>query len=110
MLRVEGMTASYGAVHALADVSLKVDDQIVCLLGANGAGKTTTLNCISGIVVPAAGRIFFQDEEITGLAPEHIVKRGIVQVPEGREIFAELTVSENLKLGAYLRRKRLRWL
>jgi len=103
MLRVEGMTASYGAVHALADVSLKVDDQIVCLLGANGAGKTTTLNCISGIVVPAAGRIFFQDEEITGLAPEHIVKRGIVQVPEGREIFAELTVSENLKLGAYLR-------
>ena len=103
MLRVEGMTASYGAVHALADVSLKVDDQIVCLLGANGAGETTTLNCISGIVVPAAGRIFFQDEEITGLAPEHIVKRGIVQVPEGREIFAELTVSENLKLGAYLR-------
>ena len=106
MLRVESITASYGAVHALDDVSLKVDDQIVCLLGANGAGKSTTLNCISGLVQPKMGQILFEDEAINGLAPEHIVKRGIVQVPEGRELFAELTVSENLKLGAYLRREK----
>ncbi|MBT3790381.1 MAG: ABC transporter ATP-binding protein [Alphaproteobacteria bacterium] len=103
MLRVEGITASYGSVHALDDVSLTMGDQIVCLLGANGAGKSTTLNCISGIVQPKAGRIFFEDEDITGLAPEHVVKRGIIQVPEGREIFSSMTVGENILLGAYLR-------
>jgi len=100
MLRVEGITASYGSVHALDDVSLTMGDQIVCL---HGAGKSTTLNCISGIVQPKAGRIFFEDEDITGLAPEHVVKRGIIQVPEGREIFSSMTVGENILLGAYLR-------
>ena len=103
MLRVEGLTASYGAVHALDDVSLRVEGRIVCLLGANGAGKSTTLNCISGFMPPKAGRITFEDEDITGLAPDRIVARGIIQVPEGREIFATLSVRDNLQLGAYLR-------
>lgn len=103
MLRVEGITASYGAVHALEDVHLRMGHQIVCLLGANGAGKSTTLNCISGIVQPVGGRILFEDEDITGMAPEQIVKRGIVQVPEGREIFSTMTVVDNIHLGAYLR-------
>ena len=103
MLRVEGLTASYGAVHALEDISLRVEGRIVCLLGANGAGKSTTLNCISGIVPPKAGRITFEGDDITGLSPDRIVARGIIQVPEGREIFATLSVRDNLQLGAYLR-------
>jgi len=103
MLRVEGLTASYGAVHALEDISLRVEGRIVCRLGANGAGKSTTLNCISGIVPPKAGRITFEGDDITGLSPDRIVARGIIQVPEGREIFATLSVRDNLQLGAYLR-------
>ena len=103
MLRVEGLTASYGAVHALDDISLRVEGRIVCLLGANGAGKSTTLNCISGIVPPKAGRITFEGDDITGLSPDRIVARGIIQVPEGREIFSTLSVRDNLQLGAYLR-------
>jgi branched-chain amino acid transport system ATP-binding protein len=103
MLRVEGLCVSYGAVRALDDISLAMGNQIVCLLGANGAGKSTTLNCISGLVPHSAGRITFEDEEITGLPTDQIVRRGIVQVPEGREIFSTLSVNENLRLGAYLR-------
>jgi branched-chain amino acid transport system ATP-binding protein len=105
MLRLDGVAAGYGAIRALEGVSLEVPaGKIVCLLGANGAGKSTTLNCISGVVRPTGGSIAFMDEPIHRLAPDAIVKRGVVQVPEGREIFAHMTVRDNLELGAYLRR------
>jgi len=106
MLEVHGISASYGAVRALENVSLEVAaGRIVCLLGANGAGKTSTLNCISGVVPVTGGRIRFDGEDITGWPIDRIVARGIVQVPEGREIFPELTVADNLLLGAWLRRR-----
>ena len=106
MLRLEKISASYGAVQALHGVSLEVPaGDIVCLLGANGAGKTTTLNCISGIVPVAEGRILFEEEDVTGRRPDRIVKRGIVQVPEGREIFPEMNVADNLLLGTWQRQK-----
>ena len=106
MLELENISARYGAIRALEAVSLTVPaGQVVCLLGANGAGKTTTLNCISGVVPLAAGRIRFENEDITGLSIDRIVARGIVQVPEGREIFPELTVTDNLLLGCWLNRK-----
>lgn len=106
MLELHGVSASYGRVRALDKVSLQVSDgTLVCLLGANGAGKTTTLNCISGVVPVREGRIVFEGDDITGWAIERIVARGIVQVPEGREIFAELSVADNLLLGTWLRRR-----
>lgn len=106
MLQVIEITAAYGAIQALDRVSLEVgQSQCVALLGANGAGKTTTLNCISGLVPLAGGRIIFEGERIDGLSPERIVERGVVQVPEGREIFPELSVRDNLVLGAWLRRR-----
>ena len=106
MLRLENVSASYGAIQALEGVSLDVPNgKIVCLLGANGAGKSTTLNCISGVVQTTAGRISFNDETISGMGVNRVVGRGIVQVPEGREIFIEMTVMENLMLGTWLRRK-----
>jgi len=106
MLELEGISASYGAIRALDRVSLTVPaGQIVCLLGANGAGKTTTLNCISGVVPLTGGRIRHEGEDITGLPIDRIVARGIVQVPEGREIFPELSVFDNLSLGAWLYRR-----
>ncbi len=102
MLRIEGLHASYGKVSALENVSLNVEaGQIVCLLGANGAGKTTTLNCVSGLVAAAGGRIVFEDEDISRLRVEDIVRRGIIQVPEGREIFTAMSVEDNLMLGAW---------
>jgi branched-chain amino acid transport system ATP-binding protein len=86
-------------------VSLEVKaGAVVCFLGANGAGKTTTLNCISGVVPAQEGRIFFDSEEITRLQPEDVVARGIVQVPEGREIFPDLSVADNLRMGSWTRR------
>src|SRR5262245_62765270 len=107
MLELEAISASYGAIRALDSVSLGVPTgHVVCLLGANGAGKTTTLNCISGVVPLAAGRIRFEGEDITGLSIDKIVARGIVQVPEGREIFPELTVADNLLLGQWLHRRK----
>jgi len=106
MLELKGISASYGRVRALENVSLTVPaGRIVCLLGANGAGKTTTLNCISGVVPVTAGKILFEGDDITGWATDRVVKRGIVQVPEGREIFPEMSVSDNLLLGAWLRRR-----
>jgi branched-chain amino acid transport system ATP-binding protein len=106
MLELRDISASYGAVRALENVSLAVPaGRIVCLLGANGAGKTTTLNCISGVVPLTSGRIRFEGDDITGWPIDRIVARGIVQVPEGREIFAELTVADNLLLGTWLRRR-----
>jgi branched-chain amino acid transport system ATP-binding protein len=107
MLELSGIAASYGAVRALENVSLTVPaGRIVCLLGTNGAGKTTTLNCISGVVPLTAGRIRFDGDDITGWPIDRIVARGIVQVPEGREIFPELTVADNLLLGTWLRRRK----
>ena len=107
MLELSGISASYGAVRALENVSLTVPaGRIVCLLGANGAGKTTTLNCISGVVPLVAGTIRFEGDDITGWPIDRIVARGIVQVPEGREIFPELTVADNLLLGTWLHRRK----
>jgi branched-chain amino acid transport system ATP-binding protein len=105
MLEVSGIHAAYGAVRALEDVSLQLGEgEIACLLGANGAGKTTTLNCISGIVPVARGRILFEGEDITAERPERRVARGLVQVPEGREIFPQLSTRDNLLLGAWTRK------
>ena len=106
MLELHGISASYGHVRALEGVSLQVGaGQVVCLLGANGAGKSTTLNCISGVVPTTAGRIVFEGEDITGWSIDRIVARGIVQVPEGREIFPDLSVADNLLLGTWLIRR-----
>ncbi len=105
MLELDAISARYGAIRALEGVSLTVPaGQVVCLLGANGAGKTTTLNCISGVVPLAGGRIRFEGEDVSGLSIDRLVARGIVQVPEGREIFPELSVADNLLLGQWLHR------
>jgi branched-chain amino acid transport system ATP-binding protein len=107
MLELETISARYGAIRALEGVSLTVPvGQVVCLLGANGAGKTTTLNCISGVVPLAGGRIRFEGEDVSGLPIDRLVARGIVQVPEGREIFPELSVADNLLLGQWLHRRK----
>ena len=103
MLEIKNLQAGYGAITALHGISLSVKaGSIVTLIGANGAGKTTTLKTISGLVRPRAGEIFYDGKNIAGLPPHHIVKRGLSHVPEGRMIFANLTVLENLQLGAYL--------
>ena len=105
MLKIENLTVYYGAVRALENFSLEVGaKEIVTLIGANGAGKSTTLRSISGLVRPKSGRILFDGRDITGLKPHKITELGIAHVPEGRGIFANLTVAENLDLGAYLRR------
>jgi branched-chain amino acid transport system ATP-binding protein len=105
MLKLKDIQSYYGQIHALKGVSLEVKEgSICCLIGANGAGKSTTLMSISGIQRITSGNIEFQGKPINGRAPEEIVRRGIVQVPEGRRIFPLLTVQENLTLGAYLRK------
>lgn len=107
MLEIRDLHVNYGAISALHGISLKVDEgKIVTLIGANGAGKTTTLRAISGLVKPRAGVINFENHNIAGLAPHIIVGRGIAQSPEGRMVFANLTVIENLQMGAYLRKDR----
>ena len=104
MLKIDGLKVNYGGIEAVKGISIDVPErQIVTLIGANGAGKSTTLRAIAGLVKPAAGRIHLQGEDITGLSPDHIVSRGITLVPEGRRVFPDLTVLENLKIGAYLR-------
>ena len=104
LLAVEDLDVHYGGIHALQRVSFAVDEgQIVALIGANGAGKTTALRAISGLVRPSGGRVRFAGQPITGLPAHAIVARGLAHVPEGRGIFANLTVGENLQLGAYLR-------
>jgi branched-chain amino acid transport system ATP-binding protein len=106
MLEVSAIHAAYGAVHALENVSLALEArEIVSLLGANGAGKTTTLNCISGIVPVTRGQIRFEGEDVTNERVDRLVARGIVQVPEGREIFPALSTQDNLLLGAWIRRR-----
>ena len=105
MLEIRNLTASYGAISALHGISLSVPaGGIVTLIGANGAGKSTTLRAISGLVKPRGGEILYDGHNIAGLPPHEIVKRGLSHVPEGRMIFANLTVRENLAMGAYLQR------
>lgn len=105
MLIVNNLSVSYGAINALKNVSCEIKEgEIVALIGANGAGKTTILNTISGIASPNSGQILFKGTDITKTPPYKIVKLGISQVPEGRQVFPEMTVLENLELGAYIRK------
>jgi len=107
VLEIHGISAHYGGVRALDDVSFKLDEkEILALIGGNGAGKTTLLNLISGIIKPSKGNIIFKGKSILSLSPDKIVGLGIIQVPEGRHVFGPLTVRENLELGAYRRRGR----
>ena len=104
MLKVTDLKVSYGGIEALKGISFDVEQgQIVTLIGANGAGKSTTLRAISGLVRPSAGSINFMGRDITSMNPQRIVSEGVSLVPEGRRVFANLTVKENLKIGAYLR-------
>jgi branched-chain amino acid transport system ATP-binding protein len=105
MLEIKNLVVGYGAITALHGISLSVPDgKIVTLIGANGAGKTTTLKTISGLLKPKSGEIFYDGKNIAGLPPHQIVARGLSHVPESRMIFANLTVLENLQLGAYLQK------
>jgi branched-chain amino acid transport system ATP-binding protein len=107
LLEVRGVSAAYGNIQALHEVSVTVPDgAIVALLGANGAGKTTTLNVVSHIVSPTGGEVHFDGKPIHRSGADAIVRLGVVQVPEGREIFRDMTVRENLDMGAFLRRDR----
>ena len=104
MLEVKDINVYYGAIHAIKGISLEVNEgEIVTLIGANGAGKSTTLRTISGLLKPKTGAINFLGNDIAGMAAHKIVREGISQVPEGRRIFAEMTVMENLELGAFIR-------
>ena len=103
-LEIRDLCVSYGGIRALKGVSLSVDEgQIVTLIGANGAGKSTTLRAISGLQKVQSGSILYGGEELTGLPAKEIVQRGIIHVPEGRRVFPDMTVAENLKIGAFLR-------
>jgi len=107
MLKVTDLKVNYGGIEALKGISFEVQQgQIVTLIGANGAGKSTTLRAISGLVKPSDGSINFMGSDITPLNSQKIVAEGIAMVPEGRRVFANLTVKENLKIGAYLRKDR----
>jgi len=102
MLEVQNVHAYYGKIHALKDVSINIDKgEIVTLIGANGAGKSTTLRTISGLLKPREGAIKLNGEDLTRLKPHEIVTKGIIQVPEGRRIFGQLSVTENLDMGAF---------
>jgi len=102
-LEVEGLVVRYGHTEAVRGISIAVPEgRTVCLIGANGAGKTSVMRALSGIVRPRAGRVVFAGREITGEKPHRIAAAGLRQVPEGRQVFADLTVTENLRLGAYL--------
>lgn len=104
MLKVDNINVFYGAIHALKGISIEVNEgEIVTLIGANGAGKSTTLRTISGLLKPKDGTITFEGKNISGIPAHHIVKQGLSQVPEGRRVFAHMTVLENLELGAYVR-------
>ena len=104
MLKVENINVYYGAIHALKGISVEVKEgEIVTLIGANGAGKSTILRTISGLLRTKTGNVLFEGNSVAAMAPEEIVKKGISQVPEGRRIFANMSVEENLELGAYIR-------
>mgnify|MGYP004517867359 FL=1 len=103
-LEIRDLHVSYGGIRALKGVDLTVEEgQIVTLIGANGAGKSTTLRAISGLQKPQSGSILYGGEELVGLPAKEIVRRGIIHVPEGRRVFPDMTVAENLKIGAFLR-------
>lgn len=105
MLKIEDLKVSYGGIEAVKGISLEVpENTIATLIGANGAGKSTVLRSIVGLVKPASGQISFNGESITGLTSDQIVSKGITLVPEGRRIFPNLTVLENIKIGAYMRK------
>ncbi len=104
MLDVDNIHSYYGSIHALKGISLSVEKgEIVTLIGANGAGKSTTLRTITGLMKPTTGQVFLNGEDITPLKPNLIVRKGMAMVPEGRRIFARLTVMENLDMGAFIR-------
>lgn len=106
MLQVEGLSSRYGRIPALKDIDLQVGEgELVALVGANGAGKTTLMRSLSGVQPVSAGKVRFAGDDITFAAPDKRVRLGIVQVPEGRQVFAPLSVEDNLRLGAYLRSK-----
>lgn len=108
MFEIKGLSVNYGGIEAVRDISFSVEEgSIVTLIGANGAGKSTTLRTIAGLVKPRSGKITFMGEDITGKDPAFIVGKGITLVPEGRRIFPDLTVYENLRIGAYLRKDRI---
>ena len=107
MLNVTDLTVHYGAIEALHGISFEVNEgEIISLIGSNGAGKTTTLHALSNIVKKTRGTVMFEGQDITRLAPDFIVRTGLIQVPEGRRIFANMSVHENLELGAYTRTDR----
>ena len=108
MLKIDELQVNYGGIEAVKGITFQVPErEIVTLIGANGAGKSTTLRAIAGLVKPAAGRIHLQGDDITALSPDRIVSKGITLVPEGRHVFPDLTVLENLKIGAYMRKDSL---
>ena len=108
LLEVSHLAVSYGAIEAVRDASLRIEaGEIVAVVGANGAGKSTLLSCLSGLVRPVAGTAIYEGRSLAGMRPRAIVAAGLVQVPEGREVFARMTVRENLDLGAWLRKDRI---
>ena len=108
ILEIKNLSVNFGGIKAVNDISMAVEEgKIVTLIGANGAGKSTILRSISGIVKPQSGEILLNGQNILGLSPDAIVSRGVTLVPEGRRVFPNLTVQENLKIGAYLRKDKL---
>ena len=108
MLKIDNLQVKYGGITAVNDISLEVPrEKIVTLIGANGAGKSTTLRTVMGLTKLHSGKITFEGEDITGLAPRQVVNKGIALVPEGRRVFAQLTVLENIKIGAFLRKDKV---
>lgn len=106
LIKVENLAAGYGLVEVLRNISLEINQgEVVAVLGSNGVGKTTLNNCLSGLIKPNHGKIFFQDEVISNKSPEEIVDMGLIHVPEGRKLFPNLTVRDNLELGSYRRGK-----
>ena len=104
LLTVNDINVYYGSIHAVKGVSFEVNEgEVVTLIGANGAGKSTVLNTISGLLTPKSGSITFDGQDLHGVAPHKVISHGLAQVPEGRRVFLQMTVEENLEMGAYTR-------